>query len=102
MNMPRANEEDGDLDKLAHRLDLLIIVVRKASGASMIWRASSEQLLGRDGVARSGSEGIRVAMLHGRRRHSRYHLNLTWSPCGRCERRGVGETQAGCDRCDHE
>ncbi|KAG9308399.1 hypothetical protein JVU11DRAFT_11887 [Chiua virens] len=42
MDMPRASEEDGDLEKLAERLDPS--VVPKASDSSKIGSASSEQL----------------------------------------------------------
>ncbi|KAF8548585.1 hypothetical protein OG21DRAFT_1471079 [Imleria badia] len=69
MDMPRANEEDGDFDKLAERLDASTVVVPKASDASKIGSASSEQLHAfLDEVAsQDGSEGggMGVPQLHG-------------------------------------
>ena len=69
MDMPRANEEDGDLDKLAERLDPSTVVVPKVSDASKIGTASSEQLHAfLDEVAsQDGSEGVGVGVpqLHG-------------------------------------
>ena len=60
MDMPRANEDDGDLDKLAERLDPSTVVVPKASDVSKIGSASSEQLHAfLDEVAsQDGSEGV--------------------------------------------
>lgn len=65
MDMPRANEEDGDLDKLAERLDASTVVVPKASDASKIGGTSSEQLhafldevASQDGNARGVGAGV--------------------------------------------
>lgn len=60
MDMPRANEEDGDLDKLAEKLDPSTVVMSKASDSSKIGNASSEQLHAfLDEVAsQDGSEGV--------------------------------------------
>ena len=74
MDMPRANEEDGDLDKLAERLDPSTVVVPKVSDPSKIGSASSEQLhafldevASQDGSEAIGGGGIGagVPQLHG-------------------------------------
>lgn len=71
MDMPRANEEDGDLEKLAERLDPSTVVVPKGSDPSKIGNASSEQLHAfLDEVAsQDGSEGagVSVPQLHAAR-----------------------------------
>ena len=68
MDMPRANEEDGDLDKLAERLDPSTVVVPKVSDSSKIGNPSSEQLHAfLDEVAsQDGSEGggVGVSQIH--------------------------------------
>ena len=71
MDMPRANEEDGDLDKLAERLDPSTVVVSKVSDSSKIGNASSEQIhafldevASQDGNDGIGS-GVHVPSLHG-------------------------------------
>jgi hypothetical protein len=65
MDMPRANEEDGDLDKLAERLDPSTVHVPKVSDSSKIGNASSEQLhafldevASQDGSESGGGVGI--------------------------------------------
>ena len=67
MDMPRANEDDGDLDKLAERLDPSTAFVPKGSDQSKIGNPSSEQLHAfLDEVAsQDGSEGGGVPRLHG-------------------------------------
>jgi hypothetical protein len=65
MDMPRTNEEDGDLDKLAERLDPSTVHVPKVSDSSKIGNASSEQLhafldevVSQDGSESGGGVGI--------------------------------------------
>ena len=60
MDMPRANEEDVDLDKLAEKLDPSTAVVRKVTDTSKIGKTSPEELHAfLDEVAsRDGSEGV--------------------------------------------
>lgn len=72
MDMPRANEEDGDLDKLAESLDPSTVVVPKVSDASKIGNTSSEQLhafldevASQDGSEGGGGVGVGVLHKHG-------------------------------------
>lgn len=69
MDMPRANEDDGDLDKLAETLDPSTAFVPKGSDPSKIGNPSSEQLhafldevASQDGTERGG---VGILQLHG-------------------------------------
>lgn len=60
MDMPRTNEEDGDLDKLAEKLDPSTVVVPKVSDSSKIGNASSKQLHAflNEVALQDGNEGV--------------------------------------------
>ncbi|KAF8451028.1 hypothetical protein L210DRAFT_3522239 [Boletus edulis BED1] len=71
MDMPRANEEDGDFDKLAEELDPSTVVAPKVPDPSKIGCASSAQLhafldevASQDG-SEGGGTGVGVPQLHG-------------------------------------